>query len=171
MVKSRREEDNRSVIFAFTADYRTRSDPPVPLNYVGNCVMPHLCTATARDLTEENGVAFVAEKLSHVVKALERGELEGRKDTLSRMLIALKSMSEGVQALSVAGSTQFDVYGSDFGWGRPKKVEIVSIDRSGAIALAKSRDRSGGVEIGVALKKQEMEVFSALFVAGLKDNI
>ncbi|KAJ0041802.1 hypothetical protein Pint_19053 [Pistacia integerrima] len=109
MVKSRREEDNRSVIFAFTADYRTRLDPPVPLNYVGNCVMPHLCTATARVLTEEKGVAFVAEKLSHVVKALERGELEGRKDTLSRMLIALKSMSEGVQALSVAGSTQFDV--------------------------------------------------------------
>ncbi|XP_031288239.1 phenolic glucoside malonyltransferase 1-like [Pistacia vera] len=171
MVKSRRGEDNRSVIFAFTADYRTRLDPPVPLNYVGNCVMPLLCTATVRDLTEENGVAFVTEKLSHVVKALERGELEGRKDTLSRMLIALKSMSEGVQALSVAGSTHFDVYASDFGWGGPKKVEIVSIDRSGAIALAKSRDRSGGVEIGVALKKQEMEVFSALFVGGLKDNI
>ncbi|XP_044468139.1 malonyl-CoA:anthocyanidin 5-O-glucoside-6''-O-malonyltransferase-like [Mangifera indica] len=171
MVKARRGEDNRSVIFAFTADYRTRLSPLVPLNYVGNCVMPHLCTATARDLTEENGIAFVANKLSAVVKGLERGELEGRKDTLSRVLIALKAMLEGVQGLSVAGSTHFDVYGSDFGWGRPNKVEIVSIDRSGAVALAKSRDRSGGVEIGVALEKQEMEVFRSLFADGLKDNM
>ncbi|KAJ0043244.1 hypothetical protein Pint_19065 [Pistacia integerrima] len=170
LVKARGGEDNRGIIVGFTADYRSRLDPPVPLlNYVGNCVMPHFRTAIARDLTEENGVAFLAEKLSDLIKEIERGELEGRQDTLSRMLTLMKTMSEGVQCLGVSGSTQFDVYGSDFRWGRPRKVEIVSIDRSGAIALAKSRDKSGGVEVGVALKKQEMEVFSSLFVDGLKD--
>ncbi|XP_044468951.1 phenolic glucoside malonyltransferase 1-like [Mangifera indica] len=169
LVKARREDDDREILYGFTADYRTRLDPPVPLNYVGNCVMPHYFYATARDFTNENGVAFAAEKLSDVIKALERGELEGRKDTLSRLMPFLKALSEGVQGLSVAGSTQFDVYGSDFRWGRPRKVEIVSIDRSGALALAKSRDKTGVVEIGLALKKQEMEVFASLFVDGLKD--
>ncbi|XP_044468137.1 phenolic glucoside malonyltransferase 1-like [Mangifera indica] len=168
-VKARRGDDDREIIYGFTADYRTRLDPPVPLNYVGNCVMPHYFYATARDFTDENGVAFAAEKLSDVIKALERGELEGRKDTLSRLMPLIKALSEGVQGLSVAGSTQFDVYGSDFRWGRPRKVEIVSIDRSGALALAKSRDKTGVVEIGVALKKKEMDVFASLFVDGLKD--
>ncbi|KAJ0100064.1 hypothetical protein Patl1_21758 [Pistacia atlantica] len=169
LVKARGGEDNREIVFGFTADYRSRLDPPVSLNYVGNCVMPHFRIAIARDFTEENGVALVAEKLSDVIKEIERGELEGRQDTLSRMLTLMETLSEGVQCLGVSGSTQFDVYGSDFRWGRPRKVEIVSIDRIGAIALAKSRDKSGGVEVGVVLKKQEMEVFSSLFVDGLKD--
>ncbi|KAJ0041794.1 hypothetical protein Pint_19059 [Pistacia integerrima] len=169
LVKARRGADNGRVVFGFTADLRTRLEPPVPLNYVGNCVMSHFYAAKARDFTEENGVAFVAKKLSDVIKGIERGEFEGKKDALSEILRLIKSLSEGVQGLGVAGSTQFDVYGSDFRWGRPKKVEIVSIDKSGAIALTKSRDKSGGVEIGVVLKKQEMEDFASLFVDGLKD--
>ncbi|XP_044467777.1 malonyl-CoA:anthocyanidin 5-O-glucoside-6''-O-malonyltransferase-like [Mangifera indica] len=170
MVKARGGEDNRGVIFGFPADYRTRLDPPVPLNYVGNCVMPHYCTATARDLEGENGFAFAAEKLSDQIKSLESGELKGTKDTLSTMLVWMKALSGEVQGIGVAGSTQFDIYGSDFRWGRPRKVEIVSIDRSGAIALNKSRDKTGGVEIGVALKKQEMDIFASLFVKGLNDD-
>ncbi|XP_044506840.1 phenolic glucoside malonyltransferase 1-like [Mangifera indica] len=169
MVKARRGDDNRRVIFAFTADLRTRLHPPVPLNYVGNCVMLEFCSAAAKDLAEENGVCFVAEKLSEMIKVLERGELETTEDRLSKLLNLMKAVIEGVQGLGVAGSTQFEVYGSDFRWGRPKKVEIVSIDKSGAIALTNSRDKSGGVEIGVVLKKQEMEDFASLFVDGLKD--
>lgn len=47
-------------------------------------------------------------------------------------------------------------------------MEIVSIDRTGAVSFAESKDGGGGVEIGVVLEKQEMEVFASLFTNGLK---
>ncbi|KAJ0100069.1 hypothetical protein Patl1_21754 [Pistacia atlantica] len=169
LVKSRGGEDSRRIMFGFTADYRSRLDPPVPSNYVGNCVMSHAIVATKGDLMNEKGVAFVAEKLSDLIRGIERGDHEGTKETLEKLIELAKSVEGGI-LLGVAGSTQFDVYGSDFGWGRPKKVEIVSIDRSGAIGLARSRDATGGVEIGVVLEKQEMEVFSSLYVDGLKNQ-
>ncbi|XWS30163.1 hypothetical protein CRYUN_Cryun24cG0094200 [Craigia yunnanensis] len=71
--------------------------------------------------------------------------------------------------ISVSGSPRFGVYEVDFGWGKPRKVEIISIDRSGAISLAESRDGSRGIEIGLALNKHEMEIFTSLFLDGLKN--
>ncbi|KAK9108591.1 hypothetical protein Syun_024602 [Stephania yunnanensis] len=57
------------------------------------------------------------------------------------------------------------VYETDFGWGRPKKVEVVSVEESGATWLSKSRDgeNGGGVEVGVILSKVEMDAFGSLF--------
>ncbi|XP_044468138.1 phenolic glucoside malonyltransferase 1-like [Mangifera indica] len=168
LVKAKGGEDNRGTMLGFAADYRSRLEPPVPANYVGNCVMSHAMVATKGDYTKEDGVAFVAEKLSDMIRGIERGELEGTKETLENYIEMMKSVPGGIM-LGLAGSIQFDVYGSDFGWGRPKKVEIVSIDRGGAIGLAKSRDESGGVEVGLVLEKQEMEAFASLFVDGLKN--
>jgi hypothetical protein len=82
----------------------------------------------------------------------------------------MKEAAGGAALLSVAGSHQFEVYGTDFGWGKPEKVEITSIDRTGAISLAERKDGNGGVEIGLVLEKHEMEKFTSLFVDGLKNH-
>ncbi|KOM29968.1 hypothetical protein LR48_Vigan843s003000 [Vigna angularis] len=37
-------------------------------------------------------------------------------------------------------SNRFGVYETDFGWGRPAKVEITSIDRGLTIGMAESKD-------------------------------
>ncbi|KAJ0099208.1 hypothetical protein Patl1_21749 [Pistacia atlantica] len=145
-----------------------RLDPPIVINYFGNCVMSHAVVAKAREVKEENGVAFVAEKVSDMIKEMENGVLEGTEDTLTKF-VRMTDEYPGAQGVGVAGSTQFDMYGSDFGWGRPEKVEIVSIDRTGAIGLTRSGDGSGGVVIGVVLEKQEMEDFASIFGDGLKN--
>ena len=40
---------------------------------------------------------------------------------------------------------------TDFGWGRPKRIEEISIDTTRAISLTESRDLEGGIEVGLAL--------------------
>ncbi|XP_050215466.1 phenolic glucoside malonyltransferase 1-like [Mercurialis annua] len=165
MVKARGEleDKNRRVWFAFSVDCRSRLEPPVPANYFGNCIAPRDFITKAEDFTAENGVCEIAERVSGMIKGLENGVLDGMDETLMTM----KSV-EAVQMISVAGSTTFQVYGCDFGWGKPKKVDITSIDRTGAVAINESRDGNGGVEIGLALPINEMEAFSLLFVDGLK---
>ncbi|KAG5237612.1 malonyl-CoA:anthocyanidin O-glucoside-6''-O-malonyltransferase [Salix suchowensis] len=142
----------------FSVDLRSRSlDPPIPNNYFGNCIAGQHVVAEARIFTEENGLAMIAEK----------GLFEGARERLAE----LASLEPGTQCLGVAGSTRFDFYRSDFGWGEPEKVEIASIDRTNSVSLVESRDgMTGGVEIGLALKTHEMESFASLFVNGLKDN-
>ncbi|KAJ4707292.1 phenolic glucoside malonyltransferase 1-like [Melia azedarach] len=169
MVKAKGGDSNRDVIYAFKADYRSRLNPPLPMNYFGSCSGTHATIAKAGEFMKETGLAFVSEKLSHMVKEIESGlTLEGFEDKLVKLMSMMKSVQGGAQGLGVAGSIRLDVYGPDFGWWKPKKVEIVSIENTGAISLSESRDGGGRVEIGVVLEKQQMEAFASLFVDGLK---
>ncbi|KAB5538843.1 hypothetical protein DKX38_016376 [Salix brachista] len=168
MMKARGGDGIQKVFFLFSVDLRSRSlDPPIPNNYFGNCIAGQHVVAEARIFTEENGLAMIAEKFSEIIKGMEtRGLFEGARERLAE----LASLEPGTQCLGVAGSTRFDFYRSDFGWGEPEKVEIASIDRTNSVSLVESRDgMTGGVEIGLALKRHEMESFASLFVNGLKD--
>ncbi|GMN25924.1 hypothetical protein TIFTF001_047764 [Ficus carica] len=64
--------------------------------------------------------------------------------------------------ISITWSPKFGVYGIDFGLGRPKKIEIASINRK-SISLLECRDGNEGIEVGLVLKKSEMDVFASLF--------
>ncbi|KAJ0043246.1 hypothetical protein Pint_19067 [Pistacia integerrima] len=158
-------EGERKVNFLFPVDYRNRMDPPLPANYFGNCVFPGQAIIKARDFMEENGVVIITEKISNMINEIEeKGVYEGAEKNLENLM----TVEAGAQTLSIAGSIRFNVYGVDFGWGRPKKVEIVSVDRTGAIALAESGD-GNGIEIGVVLSVNEMETFKSVFVSGLQN--
>ncbi|OMO54866.1 Transferase [Corchorus olitorius] len=163
MIKAR-VENNRDVLFGFTADCRSRLDPPVPQTYFGNCNTIFTKIVKAADFMDENGFALAVKQVSDMVKKLETrsGVFEGAKEKLTPIFHI-----GPIQLITVAGSPHFDVYGSDFGWGRPCKVEIVSIDKNGAISMAESRDGSRGIEVGLALKKHEMERFSSLFLKNI----
>ena len=71
--------------------------------------------------------------------------------------------------IGMGGSTRFGVYDIDFGWCNSKKVEMVSIDPNGSFSMTKSRSGSGGVEVGIVLPKDVMNVFSSLFYEEVKE--
>ncbi|KAL9422813.1 hypothetical protein AB3S75_034987 [Citrus x aurantiifolia] len=162
-------EGDATVMLRVGANCRSRLDPPLPVTYFGNCVSGHGTPAKVSDVVDpENGIAFVADKLSNLVKGLKREVIEGSEE---KILNLLKYVKEGGgqapgRLLGVAGSNRFDVFGSDFGWGKPKRVEII-LDRVGSIYLVESRNGGGAVEVGVVLEKPQMEAFSSLFVNGL----
>ncbi|KDP25941.1 hypothetical protein JCGZ_22846 [Jatropha curcas] len=100
----------------------------------------------AEALLEDNGITTVAEKLSKEIKGLEKGLInnEGAKEVHAGFL---KGKEFDSIAIGVAGSPRFEVYGTEFGWEKPKKVEITSIDTGGSISIVESKDGNGGVEI------------------------
>ncbi|PQQ13384.1 phenolic glucoside malonyltransferase 1-like [Prunus yedoensis var. nudiflora] len=71
--------------------------------------------------------------------------------------------------LTLAGSHRFGVYETDFGWGRPKKVEIVSIDRTRAISFSDPKTDAGVVDVGLVLDKHTVQGFASLFAKGLQN--
>ncbi|KAJ6368154.1 hypothetical protein OIU78_000683 [Salix suchowensis] len=100
-----------------------------------------------------------------MIKGLENGVLEIAKEKVPFM-----DVEPGVRVILVAGSSRLGTYGADFGWGKPMNVEATTIDVGESFSMMESRDESGGVEIGLVLKKHEMKIFDSLFVHGLKSS-
>ncbi|XP_058766822.1 phenolic glucoside malonyltransferase 1-like [Vicia villosa] len=159
------QNERKKFAFLFTIDCRARLEPPIASNYFGNCVLAYFVNTQPLDFIDEDGVCLVAKCIHEKIKmVIENDVLEGAKDEPSKFTSLMK---EGYEIIGVAGSNRFDVYESDFGWGRPEKVEIVSIDRGLTIGLAESKDGRGGIEIGLVLDNHVMDVFSTLFLQGL----
>ncbi|CAL5191102.1 unnamed protein product [Lathyrus oleraceus] len=154
------EKEKEKFGFVFTVDCRGRLEPPIPKNYFGNCVWGIIIDTQPLDFIKEDGDFLVAKSMHEKIKMVNQNGF----DKFTPM------PNEGIEVIGLAGSNRFGVYEIDFGWGRPEKVEIVSIDRGLTIGLAESKDGNGGVEVGVVLKKDVMDLFRNLFLEGLGRN-
>ncbi|KAJ8625780.1 hypothetical protein MRB53_034310 [Persea americana] len=164
LIKARGYVEDRTVYFSFAVDCRTRVDPPIPDLYFGNCIAGVFTNASGRDLGGQDGLATASEAISGAVEGLREGALKGADKWIpSYAALANERM------VTVAGSPRFRVYDMDFGWGRPRKTEVVSIDRTGAIYIGDCRDEEGGMEIGLVIPTSEMSAFSSFFNDGLKE--
>ncbi|XP_071722838.1 phenolic glucoside malonyltransferase 1-like [Rutidosis leptorrhynchoides] len=167
-VKAKGLESNEKVNFAFAADFRSRLVPPVPENYLGNYVgSKRVKTVEVKDIVrDELGLVIVAKNISDSIKELGKDGYLERIEEIFNSYSKLEPSLLGI--IGVAGSPKLEIYGVDFGWGKPKKVDIVSIDKAGSFSMTESRDQIGGIEIGLVMKTQEeLQAFASLFVQGL----
>lgn len=156
------EED--PIHFGFIAGGLTRLDYRIPASYFGNCVGFGRSTASRRELKGEDGIIVAANVIGDMIKKLDREIFCGAE----RWILDWEVLFGSEIHVMVSGSPKLNLYETDFGWGRPKKIEEISIDKSRAISLTESRDVESGIEVGLALHESEMEVFSSFFVEGLK---
>ncbi|CDY15959.1 BnaA04g11520D [Brassica napus] len=165
IIRARGGDPSRPVGYGFAVDCRSLLDPPVPPNYFGNCVSAMFkIPLEAERFMGEEGFLIAARYVSDSVEELD----ETVALMVPEVLAAIQTITLELQVVSVAGSTRFGVYGLDFGWGKPERVVIVSIDQGEAISMAEGRDGNGGVEIGFSLKKHEMEALIDLLRGGLR---
>lgn len=154
------EIKNKRLLMALNVDCRNRLEPPIPSTYFGNCIGARLAIVETSELLGENGLIVAVEVLSEALESLKDGVLNGAENWSSWLLEGL--VVDDVKTIGAAGSPKFEVYSCDFGCGKPKKVEMASIDRTGAFCLSDSRN-GDGFEIGFVSKKKAMEAFASLF--------
>ncbi|KAJ4871649.1 HXXXD-type acyl-transferase family protein [Raphanus sativus] len=165
LVKTRGGDADRPVRFMYAADFRNRLGKPVPEGYFGSCVLSVGCFGhKAGDVSGGDGFVNAVEIISDSVRGV--GSLD--VGALCELYIdGTMGVEPGTQTVSIVGSNRFGLYESDFGWGKPVRCETVSIDRNEAFSMSERRDEAGGVEIGLCLKKCEMDLFVSLFQNGL----
>ncbi|VVB09477.1 unnamed protein product [Arabis nemorensis] len=171
-VKARGGNGERLVSLLVGADFRNRLDPPLPANYFGNCLYSVGCyKRKAADFADgEKGFVTAVEIISDLVKSLSSPSPGMMIETIAQgYAIGFDSIGESSQVGTVAMSNKFGVYESDFGWGRPVKVDFVSI-RGEGIAMAETRDQSGGAEIGICMNKTDFHLVFSFFNNGLQQN-
>ncbi|KAJ1257280.1 hypothetical protein BS78_K123900 [Paspalum vaginatum] len=151
----------------FSAECRSRLTPRLPAEYFGNCLRPCFVEAATKDLLSgetADGVAAAASAIGTAIREMEQRVLEGAEGWLGRVLSVLPE-----RPMSVGGSPRHGVYDTtDFGWGRPARVEMVSVEKTpGTVALAESPEGDGGMELGVVLPPDAMDAFASCFAHAL----
>ncbi|XP_038901948.1 phenolic glucoside malonyltransferase 1-like [Benincasa hispida] len=169
LVKSQRIEGGSKIALSFLVDWRPRVETLGGVNYFGNGVSGYAVIFEGREFEEENAMATVAKKISEGITEITEVVNEKRLvEMLEENAMRWRNEMPIDKTIVVGGSPRFGVYEIDFGWGSCKKVEMVSINPSGSFSMAESRNGNGGVEVGIALPENVMNVFSSLFFDGVK---
>ncbi|KAF6157587.1 hypothetical protein GIB67_037160 [Kingdonia uniflora] len=129
-----------------------RTDPALPLTYFGNCLMFCFGTITKNELFGEDGIVIAAEVIGKALQTFGKAVL----DDCENLFPKLPSI-ESQRIFGVAGSPRVRSYEVDFG-----------------VSLSEHGDHNkGGLEIGIAMKKPQMDVFASLFentLSGLQNT-
>ncbi|KAL9992078.1 putative anthocyanin 6''-O-malonyltransferase [Helianthus debilis subsp. tardiflorus] len=82
-------------------------------------------------------------------------------------------LSDGIPTaiISIAGTPKLKLYDIDFGWGKPKKLERISLDYGASISIDAGKESDQGLEIGVCLTATQMQDFVRVFNLGLEPYI
>lgn len=108
--------------FGFPADCRDRLEFPVPTTYFGNCLAYIDAAAKMSELVGDNGFVVAGKAIVRGISKLKSRHLEGTEKWMEDM----KNFLRTGRLLIVGGSPSFNDYGTNFGWGRPKKLDSAS---------------------------------------------
>ncbi|XP_019184899.1 PREDICTED: anthocyanin 5-aromatic acyltransferase-like [Ipomoea nil] len=159
-------EDNKIEYFSYVADCRSRLNPPLPDSFFGNCLVRYFVKSKLGILVGSEGFLTAAELIGETIQKRVNDQewiLNGEV-----WLSELKK-SDPQRGVAVAGYPRLDIYAADFGWGKPEKVEFVTIDGGNVMSICKGRDSEGDIEIGLAMPRTKMDAFSTIFADGLRN--
>ncbi|XVF44461.1 hypothetical protein PTKIN_Ptkin02bG0122700 [Pterospermum kingtungense] len=158
--------DDKFCYFLFAVDCRSRVEFPLPLTYFGNCVAPGIVRAKKNDLVGKNGIITAAKAIARKVKEMESEALKEAEKGPSD----LEEMFRSGRFVGISGSPKLRMYDTDFGWGRPTKIEFAHIDDGGSLSLCEFRDEPGGMEVSLVLSKDQMDAFTVNFAESLRSS-
>ncbi|KAF1886529.1 hypothetical protein Lal_00045762 [Lupinus albus] len=139
------------------ADCRNNPELSLPSTYFGNCLASGIVAIKRGVIVGENGIIEIANAIEREVRDLKNDAMK-KFDTLMSDYRELGKVEKS--KLVIAGSPKLNVYDTDFGWGRPKKSESVHIETSGSISLSDCREKTSGIEVGLALERIQMNNFT-----------
>ncbi|PWA48660.1 transferase, Chloramphenicol acetyltransferase-like domain protein [Artemisia annua] len=166
IAKSRNDELQ---LFAIPIDCRTRMDPPIPAAYFGNCISACTVIAKTTALTGKYGLVTAAKLIGANLHKMLAHDVGIMKEKHPIEDLFSKTMPKTI--ISISGTPKFKFYDMDFGWGKPKKLEKISLDYGANISIEAGRKDHQDLEIGVCLTATQMQVFVHVFNRGLEPFI
>jgi hypothetical protein len=155
-----RADDDAYLLFA--ADCRARLRPPMPAAFFGNCVKLCYARATVGEL-RDGGAGALARAASAVREAV-REQLEDPLGDVDRWLERYQAVPPD-RFVQIGSSNRFAAYETDFGWGKPSRVELAAVFVREFVAVVGAPD--GAVQVSVVLDRGRMEDFEANFLSQL----
>lgn len=132
-----------------------RIEPPLPANYFGNSFL----RATAKLLAGEvldRGLGWVAWQLNRAVAAHTDAVVKSWLDTWQQNPIFSYFDCLETRNLATGSSPRFDVYGNDFGWGRPLAVRSGIANKMDGNVMVYEGNEDGSVDLEICLSPKAL---------------
>ncbi|CAN6202587.1 unnamed protein product [Urochloa humidicola] len=152
--------------FLVTVDFRRRLGPRIDDRYFGDCVIPCVARAAARDLLRADdhvdggggGLASAAAAIRDAIRA----QPECPVRAMEAWLEALRAVvpCRGKRFTFTGSSNRFMAYETDFGWGAPSTVELVSLFATELVLLLGGA-AAGGAQVTATLRPEHKEAFAS----------
>ncbi|XP_071701236.1 malonyl-coenzyme A:anthocyanin 3-O-glucoside-6''-O-malonyltransferase-like [Rutidosis leptorrhynchoides] len=153
--------------FVCVANFRSRMNPPLPQTYFGNCVGPCVAIAKSILLSGKDGFLTAVKSLGEAISETVKNKYGVVENAELWFDMLFKLPAKIPMKIGVAGTPKVKIYDIDFGWGKPKKYETVSIDCNGSISVNACKESPEDLEIGLSLSAKQMDAFTAIFNQGL----
>ncbi|CAN6319611.1 unnamed protein product [Urochloa humidicola] len=160
VTRARRLPTTAATACGFPINNRHRLRPPLPAEYFGNCVNAISTEAVRAAALLAKGHGWAAAAVGRTVVAHTDAAIRARvaewvaEPALSVLRPAADGNGGGVV---IASSPRFDVYGCDFGWGKPLAVRTGRANKfDGNVWLFPGREGGGSIEVEVALAPEHM---------------
>ncbi|KAM3379525.1 hypothetical protein P3S68_011939 [Capsicum galapagoense] len=159
ITRCRKLDDEKEVVISVLIGARSRLNPPLPEEYFGNANhMKHVKTSAGELL--KNGLGWAAMQINKMVVSQDSEEvMKWYKDWAGNPIIFTKgSVFVGDNTrLRIYNSPRFNIYGNDFGWGKPIGVRSGMANKSDGLITLFSGVEEGSVDIEVCLLPETLQ--------------
>lgn len=158
VVRCERLDPQQDVLYILVIGVRPRMIPPLEDEYFGNAVLLCGFTMKAWEILE-CGIGKVALEMNKMISV--NSDYEKIKNRYQCWLTNPKLLTSGdftrCYTLTTSSSPRFDVYGNDFGWGKPVAVRCGGANkRNGKIAVFTGAEE-GSIDISMTLPYEILE--------------
>jgi hypothetical protein len=181
MVKTKSQDDkNKSIVdcdsdndfednygFRFLMDLRNHFE--ISTNYFGNCLGACVATLPKWKLVGENGICEAVNSIGREIKNFSDPLIGVEKLMFHHRINELGIKSRNM--ILAVGSPKFNVYETDFGWGKPLLSENIHVDDSNILCFSDSKDEDCVIELGMVLDGDQMKKFSHVLEVQLRDIV
>ncbi|KAF3661277.1 putative histone-lysine N-methyltransferase EZA1-like [Capsicum annuum] len=162
ITRCRKLDDEKEVVISIIIGARTRLNPPLPEGYFGNAVHIKQVKITAGELLK-NRLGWAAMQMNKMVVSQNSEEvMKFYKEWAENPLIFCKgSVIVGNTRLGISSSPRYNIYGTDFGWGKPVAVRSGMANKSdGKITLFPGVEE-GSVDIEVCILPETLQALES----------
>ncbi|WCJ31238.1 HXXXD-type acyl-transferase family protein [Euphorbia peplus] len=153
VIRCRKMDPEEETKYKLMIDARTRLN--LSSEYFGNAIQAGTVSLKAKELLE-NGIGFAAWKMNQMV-ALHSGEMITRfnDEWMDLKLFTMENMTKN--ALVTSCSPRFNVYGNDFGWGKPIAMRTGEGNKHDGKITVFEGVEDGSIDIEVCLPPEVLE--------------
>ncbi|WOL08249.1 hypothetical protein Cni_G17001 [Canna indica] len=152
ITRARRLPAEQNIRCSVAAQNRARLNPPLSPDYFGNCVYPISTATTAGELLAHN-LGWAARLVHERVARHTDDAIRKAVAAWSAAPVIYKLNVHGPFTVMLAGSPRFDVYGCDFGWGKPVAARSGAADKfDGKVTFYGGREGAGSMDLEICLE-------------------
>ncbi|XP_048541865.1 uncharacterized acetyltransferase At3g50280-like [Triticum urartu] len=131
----------------------------IPPGYMGNALVPGTASCTVGEILGR-GLGWTAWQLNRAVASFDEESVREWLESWTRepQFRYFGSLMSGGAALMTGSSPRFDVFGNDFGWGKPAAVRSGREGKiDGKATVYEGPDRGGSMSLEVCIAPDAME--------------